>query len=219
MKRLLLLLMVVVATWVGVTWGGVTASGASPFKFPQQPPKQLTKFKFQGENAYAEFHSTEGCMTTYANVGAGESVSKVGPGKPVVYPGGFVSLVLQNSCTGEGISGLGDSSLSADAFSMQSNLQSATLNAVVQLCCDQSGSSFPVSVNLTWTGTGSISTGKSSETSKSPGCKITRTSQGDSRPAVATGSIMALGTEFASQPTTSASLSSTKDGLMEVGCN
>jgi hypothetical protein len=211
--------MVVAAAWVGASWGGLSVTAASPFKSPQNPPKQVYKSKFQGSNATANFYNSTDCVYRYASVSAGESVSKGGGGKPV--KGTAMSIYIENYdyCAGQYQSAYGDSALSPGAFSVQGNLTSATLNATIQLCCDQNGASFPATVNVTWTGTGSISKGKYSYSSQYAGCKYSYTSQGDSRPAVASGSITALGQEFVGGPSDSASLASSSAAEMQINCN
>jgi hypothetical protein len=99
------------------------------------------------------------------------------------------------------------------------NLKSATVNAVAEVCCDQTDSPFFVDIILTWTGTGPVSSGKTTTTSKSPGCKTTITTHGESRPAMATGSVEALGIDFAPQPTNHATIGLYKEGNLVVGCN
>lgn len=119
MKRLLLLLMLVAATWVGVSWGNVSAAAISPFKSPQPPPKQVIKFKFQGDNAYTDFYVTGGCISAYISVAAGESVVKDEPGKPETNSVATIQINGADSCTQRKFFGYGSANLSPDAFQLK----------------------------------------------------------------------------------------------------
>jgi len=218
MKKVLLLLLIVVAAWAGMTWGGVTVTAASPFKSPQKPPKQIVKYKFEGDNAYADFSSTSGCVSAYITVWAGDSAAKDGPGKPATSSVATIQVNGYDSCAQQYIFGYGSADLSPDAFKVQGPLQSATLKATVQLCCNQNGY-FPASANLTWTGTGAISKSKTSYTSKSPTCKTSYLSEGESRYALLTGSLTMLGTAFTPPPGSYANIASSKNGSSTIGCN
>jgi len=219
MKKVLLLLLVVVAMGAGVAWGGVTVTAASPFKSPQPPPKQVIKYTVKGDNAYADFYSSAGCISDYITVWAGESVTKDGPGKPAANSVVGIQISGYDSCAGQSFFGYGYANLSPDAFNVQGPLKSATLNAVVQLCCDLNGASFPATINLTWTGTGAISQNKTSYTSKSPTCKSSYSSQGDGRSAMITGSVTVMGAQLTPQPGSYAFIGSSKEASMLIGCN
>jgi len=219
MKKVLLLAMVVFATWFGVTYGGGMSVSASPFKSPQPPPKQMTKFKIVGDNAYADFYSTGNCVSGSVTAWAGESVTKEGPGKPAATSSAAIEVFGYNACTGSFIYGYGSTNLSPNDFKVQGNLQSPTLNAVVPVCCDQNGASYPATVNLTWTGTGAIGKSKTSYTSKSPGCKNSYSSEGSGRNATMSGNITVQGTTFTPQPGSYAVINSSKEGAMTIGCN
>jgi hypothetical protein len=220
MKRLLLFLVVAVVSWVGVMGVDETAAGASPSQKLQPSQKQGTEYKVRGENVFAEFNSTAGCVLNIAKVFVGERVSKDEPGKLVETSIVSIFLTRYDTCSGEYLFiGDGTTTLSADAFSTQGNLQSATLNAVVPVeidCCgDLIGSVVPATISLTWTSTGSIS---KSEISYTSGC-FSFTGTGESRPAVATGSITLLDNEFAPQPTSTVFFTSIKEkGKLIIGC-
>jgi hypothetical protein len=156
MKRLLLFLMVVAAMSVGMTWGNATVEGASAVNSQQYQPKQVTKFKLEGDGAFAHFSNSDGCGTTDAQVGANDDASKEGSGKAEITSRVFLNIYLDNFCTGQFIFFASDLIIPPEAFTVGDKLESATLDTVVDACCDSNGASFPVNINLTWTATGRL---------------------------------------------------------------
>jgi len=219
MKKLVLLVLVVLATWASVAWGNVTAEAASPFKSPEKPPN-VTKFRVQGQAAFAEFSSSDNCGGySYIYLFASKEASKEGSGNSNMTSMLNFLISSYDACSGKSIFGFSDSSLAPDALSVGGKLDSAKLNTVVQVCCDQNGSDASVTINLTWAATGPLETGKSSYHSKAPGCKISNKTEGDFRTAVATGHVTALDTEWAPQPSVTGNIQLVKSGTVEHGCN
>src|SRR5687768_10664752 len=116
MKRLLLLLMVVAATWVGMTWGGATVE-AAPVVNPQPyQPKQVSKFKLEGDGAFAHFVNYNDCGTSDAQIGANDNVSKEGSGESQTTSSAFLNIYLYNFCTGQFIVLAGNFTIPPDAL-------------------------------------------------------------------------------------------------------
>ncbi len=161
MKRLLLLLIVVAATWVGVAWGDATAEGASPFNLQQYQPKKVTKFKLKGDGASALFISSGVCGQHSAQVGASHDTSKEGSGNAETASRMFLNLFFYaDSCDEQPISTSSIFVIPPEALTIGDEMDSATLNTVVEVCCDHNLLPFPVSINLTWTATGPLTKGK-----------------------------------------------------------
>jgi hypothetical protein len=221
MKRMLLLLIVVAATWVSVPWGDATVHGASPVNAQQVQPNEVTKFKVKGEGAVAHFSTSDDCGFSQIQVVASDDTIKEGSGKAEGTSTLFLTIFLENFCTGAFLNTVSVTDLAPEAFVMGDKLGSASVDAMVEIpdCCDPNIPPIPLNINLTWTATGPLTKGKSSFTSESPGCKTKVKAQGEGRDAVAVGTITVLGNELASQPSTSGALSTIKQGEMTIGCD
>jgi hypothetical protein len=191
------------------------------FFTPSHAMAAVESFKFKGESAFATFSSVDpndSCIQVAADVFVSEGVQKGGPGKPETTSQLFVQLVRFNNCTGEVlVSAFGSPTLSAEAFQVD-KLNSATLNATVEVCDAVSGSCLPAEISLTWTGSGEVVRDKFSFHSDSGRCKIRSQSKSTSRAAVATGSVTAFGTNFTVEPALFAQIASVKQGSIEINC-
>jgi hypothetical protein len=179
-------------------------------------------FQFKGESASAQFalpDPSDPCIQTSTFVSATEGRLKEGSGKPEAVSTVFVDVFRYNSCTNETLVGaFGSTTLSAEAFQVNKELSAATLNATVEVCDFSAGNCFPVAINLSWAGTGEIVRNKSVSHSNSGGCKFFSRFLGDFRPAVATGSVTALGEILSPDPSTFADLASVRQGFTEINC-
>src|SRR4051794_31216508 len=105
MEKGLKLLMVVLATCVGLTWGGVTAEAAPLVKSLFEGLKQVTKFKIQGDGAFAHFVNSDECGgTSDVQVGANDEAIKEGSGKAEFTSSMFLNIYFNNYCTGQFVS-------------------------------------------------------------------------------------------------------------------
>jgi hypothetical protein len=181
----------------------------------------VESFKFHGNSAFATFSGpdpSDACIQVAADVFVSEGLSKEGPGKPETVSQLFVQLVRFNTCTGEVlVSAFGSPTLSAEAFQVD-KLNTATLNATVEVCDSVSDSCGPATINLTWMATGEVVRDKFSFHSDAGRCKIRSQSLSTSRAAVATGSVVAFGTNFTLAPSLDAQIASVKQGSIEINC-
>lgn len=179
-------------------------------------------FKFRGEGASAIFSSVDasGCVWTdvYVNPNEGFSQSPPGPGSPS--SGVYMFISRYDSCAGyQLIAAEGFAPLADADFQVFGRLNSASLNAWVDVYDYVSNTSFGVSIDLVWTGTGSINRQSSHSHYDSPGCKFNSRFIGSFRPAVATGSVSDGITNFTPDPSWGYDIYSSKNGEVYIGCN
>jgi hypothetical protein len=189
---------------------------------PTEALAAVDSFKFKGASAFAAFSTidpTDNCISTSTFVSATEGRVKEGGGKPQSVSQVFVSIFGFNNCTGVAIRDVFDfETLPAEAFVVDKQLNSATLNTTVEACDFITGACFPVSINLTWTGTGEVVKEKSRFSVDVGKCKQRFDFKGSRRGAVATGSVTALGTNFAPQPSDFAELADVQQGQAAINC-
>ena len=152
-------------------------------------------YHFRGNTAFAGFETTEGCITATTEVFVYSFPLHEPPGPaPEASPTLFVTIWRNDICNHIFLGSLfGEASLPADAFSVSGGLQTGSLNATLQVEDFGAGSTFPVTVDLTWTGVGEVSRDNTNEHSSFPGLRMMRHERGTRRDAVATGSVL-LGT-------------------------
>jgi len=111
----------------------------------------------KGPSAAAFFSAEDGCIITTVFVFVSDQVSHTPPGPPNPSSEASIQIEKFNTCAGMSLLfGFGSTTLSEDDFQVAVRLTSATLNTTISFFDDVSGTSFPVSVNLTWTGTGDL---------------------------------------------------------------
>jgi hypothetical protein len=108
--------------------------------------------------------------------------------------------------------------VSAEALQVDKKLNSATLNTTIEVCDFVSGTCFPVAINLTWSGTGSLRNEKGKFQSDNGSCKFRSDFNGSFRDAVATGSVTALGINFTPEPSVFAQMADVKSGTTLINC-
>ncbi|HVG07277.1 MAG TPA: hypothetical protein VNM67_06190 [Thermoanaerobaculia bacterium] len=175
-------------------------------------------YHFRGNTAYAGFETTEGCITASTEVFVYSFPLHEPPGPaPEASPTLFVTMWRHDICNHVFLGSLfGEASLPADAFSVSGGLQTGSLNATLQVQDFSTGSTFPVTVDLTWTGVGEVSRDNKNEHSSFPGMRMMRHERGTSRDAVATGSVL-LGTQnLASSPSIYGGVSSSQVGSVFI---
>ncbi len=178
-------------------------------------------FSFKGKSAGAFFSSTDpsGCIITDAFVFASEDTFQNPPGPGNSSSGASLFIAQFNVCTStQLLAASGFASLADPDFQVLGKLNSATLNATVNVFDFVSSSSFNVDVDLTWTGTGPLSRQNSHFHFQSLGCNASGHSNSTSRSAEASGSVSDGATNFTPVPSLGASLSSAKSGNVFIGC-
>lgn len=172
-----------------------------------------TKYQFKGQNAYANFYQYDECSSTSVSVSAFTSRSKVGPGAPAAQMGADLSYDSYNYCTGTYSYGYG-SSPNAN-FTIDNQLDSATLNGTFTVYDYASDTTKTASVALTWTGVGDTFRGSSHSRYQGPGYTSNYRSVGSSRDAQVSGSVTVDGINLIANLSGYGSLNSSNSGTLE----
>lgn len=172
-----------------------------------------TRYQFKGQNAYASFYQYDECNSKYISVSAFTSRTKDGPGTPTAQMGVDLYISNYNFCTGDSSSGYG-SSPNAN-FTIDNQLNSATLTGTFPVTDYSSGTTKTVDVNLTWTGTGSSTKGRNNSFSQTPTSIWRYRSNGEYRDAQITGSITLDNSNLITNTNSYATLSSSTYGSYE----
>ncbi len=146
--------------------------------------------RFKGLQAIAEYFRVNNCIETDAFVIPERGVFREGTGSPTRQTDVVVEVFKFNFCTFTVISdAFGTAVIPDSAFTIDSQLTSAHLDASVRVTDFVSTASYNVHVNMTWTGTGSTSTTKSHYQQKFGNLTFMENFHGTTRDARATGSI------------------------------
>lgn len=182
-------------------------------------PGQTFHFQFKGLSADAFFDSFDGtgCVETSAEITPFNDRSKMGGSGPEVFSAVSVSLFQYDSCSQTALfSAFAFVNLPAGAFQIKQNLSSATLNTTIDVFDGISGTTFPVDISISWTGTGPITASHEHFIFRAPGFRQNFHLNGKSNPATASGSVTVGGTNFTPSPSTSAVLVDVKQGVLDV---
>lgn len=192
------------------SWGAAVATAAG-----------AEIYQLRGATADAYFTSTVDCTVNTAYVIANEAREKEGPGKPQAASTVEVFLHQYDICTGEedAIDAYALAPVPDAAFQMSNKLDGATLAATVTVYDAVTHTSFPVDLQLTWTGTGEVTKNKSFSRYEDGACKSHYHFQGSFRQAIAEGSVTAPEANFTLVGTArTANLMALKSGWSEVNC-
>lgn len=179
-------------------------------------------FKFRGKGVEAYFSSTDpsGCIVTQVYIFANEGIFQSPPGGGSSTTGISLNISQYDYCTGTQLFSPGPTSpFTVPDLQVDRKLNSATLNATVEVYNFVSDTWVDFFVNLTWTGIGPLSRESSHFHFHSPGCNINSRFKGTSRFAEASGSVSDGTTNFTPAPTIDARIFSAKSGDLSVGCN
>ena len=141
-----------------------------------------------------------------------------GPGPPEVLPRALVRIDQFDQCTGTALlsaDNLNDLTVAEDAFQAV-KLDSATLNATIEVFDFVSFTLFPVHVSVNWTGIGATTREKIHSQTSTPGTLFIFRGDFMMREATASGTVSDGTTNFTPQPATSAQLFSTKQGDVTI---
>jgi hypothetical protein len=180
------------ATAVGLSIGALALPTTALAAGPVDP----SIFRSSGQNAQATFDLPDPnnpCLDTSGFVFGGNFTS-TSPGSPSTmetYGGAFV--VTSDNCAGTLVSAVSYKGvLSPGAFQIDKTLTSASLQATA-MGWDQNGNQVPLTINVTWTGSGALTTGTYSSHYQRPGVNIVTRSSGESRDATANGTVAVAG--------------------------
>lgn len=147
---------------------------------------------FRGKTATVEFYATDpaGCFVTSITVFAAENRYFSPPAPSDNEASADVTIHLFNGCTGEQLTcGAGSFALPDGAFNVAGNLASATLNATGEIHDSCTGTDRQITIALTWTGVGDLSSGRSHSSVHSSGYHALYRQSGQQRDATVDGSM------------------------------
>ena len=188
---------------------------------PNSSVSAMEMFKFRGESVSAFFTNTDGCIETSVFVAATEGVSQSqpGPGSPVTEVALFI--LQYDLCTDTRlVSAEAVTSVPEADFQVSKKLEQATLNTTVtvtDLAADPPAS-FDVFIDLTWMATGPLSRQNNNANFNDHGCNIHNRIHGISRAAEASGSLSDGTMNYTTQPSVEASILSSNNGVVILGC-
>jgi hypothetical protein len=151
----------------------------------------VTTWQYAGQSANAQFISTDpsGCITTVVTVAAYDGRIKQ-DGQPTKESAARVAVQQFDSCTQSPLFfGNNETWVLTDAFQVNQQRTSATLNATINVEEYVSGKTFPVTVNLSWTANGNAVNMHKRYQLSAPGLRIVEHAQGTVQPAVASGTV------------------------------
>jgi hypothetical protein len=181
----------------------------------------VAQFDSKGSNAFAFFQSVDpsGCVETQVNVAAHDQTLRLGqPGPLQPFPSVNVAILQRNRCTNTTLlsAGNNDPRVAEDAIQFE-KLDSATLNATIEVFDFVTFTSFPVDISVSWTGFGATTREKSHSNSTAiPGLRVIALFDGMTREATASGTVSNGITNFTPEPALSASMNSGIQGSLVI---
>lgn len=175
-------------------------------------------YQFRGNSAYASFASSDGCVVTWTDVSLYESRYHTPPGPPQQSaPGLGVYVISYDYCQYRYLNEIYSfAELPAGSFSFGGGLQSAQVNATLEAYDYATGSTVPVTINVTWDGVGEASQSSSHNRWSSPNYKAMWRSKGTVRDASASGSVVVGTVNMTPDPSVWANLSSAQSGSITI---
>ena len=159
---------------------------------------------FRGEGGVIQFDSFDPatCISTSGYIFATESRSQSDPGSPDAVTTASISLFQSNNCTYEALACVSGTVVLPDgAFEIAGHLGSATLNTTIEGYDCLTGNPESVSVAVAWIGEGEVTHGHNQSSYSYPGGRTVYRFNGQTRNAVASGSITYRGTTIALENT------------------
>lgn len=191
----------------------VLAVGLLVTATPALAASDVTHFSFNGRSALAAFEHLDasGCIETRVGVIAVDGTIKV-DGQPPVASETSVVIDVNDLCTGETlVAASGSRALAIGDFVMR-KLDSATLDASIDVSDKTSGSTFAVHLSLSWAGAGAVTRTKDHVEIIEPGFILISRSDASSRDATASGTVSAGTTNFTPDPAASGFLADVRSG-------
>lgn len=171
------------------------------------------QYRLRGESASASFYTYDDCGSTNVYVSAYNNITKERPGAPTSQMSADISYYSYNYCTGTYLSGYGSSSNAN--FTIDNQLNSAALRGTFTVYDYSSQTTKTAEVDLTWTGVGEKSSGKSNYTYQTPTVVYRSRYNGDSRDAQVAGTVTLDGTNLIANLSSYGYLSSFRSGTLE----
>jgi len=178
-------------------------------------------FSFDGLFADATFGSTDpsGCVSTVVDLLANDGRSRTGTGQPEVAASAIIIVSQFDNCTQTLlVAADGSAVLGPGALQIDNKLTAASLTATIEVFDFVSGASFPVDVNVSWTGVGGTTSARTHIRQTLPGFKINERFDRTFREATASGTVSDGTTNFTPQPAAAgdAHLASVKQGEVDI---
>jgi len=169
-------------------------------------------------NSFFDSFDVTGCIETAVSVQAVNGDIKTQPGGPEATSMAFVSVFQADNCSMTLLlAAFGSVDLPVGAFQIDKKFTAASLSTSVELVDFVSGNTFTADVTMTWAETGEAPRVLKDHTIfRAPGFRVNSTFSGTSRPATASGTVTALGSNFTPNPAASADLESVKQGELDV---
>lgn len=175
-------------------------------------------YKYHGllANAYFSITDESGCIETTAHLTAGDGYRRYD--KQLNSDSRIHVFVYKyDNCASDYLFAVwGGGVITNDAFTIKQQLNTAELKTTVILEEWKTREMVPVEIHITWTATGEGFNEKFHDRYYEPGYKRFLHSIGFIQPAVASGSIISLDTNFSELPSLSAELSNDKYGFVEI---
>lgn len=180
---------------------------------------EVSRFTLQGFGAFLT--STQGCIKTDVYVSAAETVNQYPPEHKISARTVYLTIDRFDTCTNtQLLYAQGSAPVAKKDFQLSGNLDSGTLNTTVTLVDLQSGATFDVFVNLSWTAVGPLTREPNQNMhSHLPECKIHARYQSTYRPAEVSGTVSDGTTNFTPEPSLVADFVTVKAGDQFIGCD
>ncbi len=182
----------------------------------------VSTVSLKGSLVNASFASTDpsGCIDTEVFVTANDEIARQST-EPTSNGYAAVGVFQQNTCTGTTLlSAYGEKTpLPAGELVVSKQLDGATLSSTIPVVDDVSGASFPLTVDMTWLGTGDLYRNRSFSNDLYGGrCRVIDRWKGTGRDAQATGSVWDQTTNFTPEPSQSAEIGDVIVGSAVMHC-
>jgi hypothetical protein len=180
---------------------------------------EVSRVDYAGQSANAQFFSTDGCITTVVTVAAYDGRIQQ-QGQPTKASAARVAIQQYDSCTQTNpLLADGETVVAPDAFQVNQQRTSATLNSTINVNDYVSKQTLSVAVNLRWTSTGAAVDMHKRYQLSAPGLRIIEHAQGTVQPAGASGIVRVAGgpnltPEVAQND--QVTMSSVKQGTVEI---
>lgn len=146
--------------------------------------REVYRSRFQGQSVFTDMSSYEDCVYSSLTVSASTGRTKA-DGRPTESSVVSGSLAQYNYCEGNYVYGYFYRELDDGALQIDRQLRTATLNTTVEVCNYEC---FPVTLQVTWTGTGDTTREKSHYQSTSSNYKSIYRFDGETRQSTISGS-------------------------------
>ena len=178
-------------------------------------------YHFQREDAFAEFIMHNGaCLQTVAQVSGIAFASQVTP--DYRSRGTFVSIGIdqRNTCTQEVmLSASGNEYVAGQDFKLLGDLHGARLTTTLMVTDNIRGNSFPMTVDVQWSGTGETRAERRDNHTDLPTCHAREHVIYESRDATVTGSVVYSGTQISLTDVDTAFLMAERSQAVVKGCD